>query len=242
MDTGLVFDVGMHEAEDARFYLRKGFRVVAVEANPRLCRRARWRFWAAIARRRLVVVEGAIAEAPGRTDFIVFEGRAQCGALDNHYARRNVAEKKLTPRRICVPAIRLEPLLERYGVPYYLKIDIEGADLVCLHALQHFEDRPAFVSVEIDYMQRDLSEAMLDELVALGYRRFKIVPQDVDWPAFSKARPQREGRPCDHMFERGSSGPFGEDTAGQWEDADEIRAAFAVGLEALDWHDLHAAR
>ena len=31
----LIFDVGLHRGEDTEFYLKKGFRVVAFEANPR---------------------------------------------------------------------------------------------------------------------------------------------------------------------------------------------------------------
>jgi hypothetical protein len=33
--AGLVFDLGMHRGLDTRFYLDKGFSVVALEANPR---------------------------------------------------------------------------------------------------------------------------------------------------------------------------------------------------------------
>jgi hypothetical protein len=32
----LIYDVGLHKGEDAEFYLRKGFRVVAFEADPDL--------------------------------------------------------------------------------------------------------------------------------------------------------------------------------------------------------------
>lgn len=34
----LIFDVVLHVGEDAGFYLRKGFRVIALEANPDLCK------------------------------------------------------------------------------------------------------------------------------------------------------------------------------------------------------------
>ena len=34
--SDLIMDVGMHRGEDAEFYLKKGFRVVGVEANPEL--------------------------------------------------------------------------------------------------------------------------------------------------------------------------------------------------------------
>ena len=32
----LIFDVGLHKGEDAAYYLRKGFRVVGIDANPDL--------------------------------------------------------------------------------------------------------------------------------------------------------------------------------------------------------------
>ena len=32
----LIYDVGLHKGEDAEFYLHKGFRVVAFEADPDL--------------------------------------------------------------------------------------------------------------------------------------------------------------------------------------------------------------
>jgi hypothetical protein len=34
MHPDLIYDLGMHRGGDTQFYLEKGFRVVAVEANP----------------------------------------------------------------------------------------------------------------------------------------------------------------------------------------------------------------
>ena len=45
MDNGkLIFDIGMHVGQDTAFYLAKGFRVIAVEANPLLVRDAEKHF------------------------------------------------------------------------------------------------------------------------------------------------------------------------------------------------------
>lgn len=33
----LIFDIGMHNGDDSDYYLKKGFRVIAIEANPTLC-------------------------------------------------------------------------------------------------------------------------------------------------------------------------------------------------------------
>lgn len=40
MNPDLIFDLGMHHGHDSEYYLKKGFQVVAVEANPLLCARA----------------------------------------------------------------------------------------------------------------------------------------------------------------------------------------------------------
>ncbi len=246
MHQSLIFDIGMHTAQDTRFYLAKGFRVVAVEANPRLCRRIRRQFRVPIADGRLVVVEAAISDTPGSVDLLLFRSRLfkrrdEYSALENHFAQRNVVEKKLRHRRIRVHALSLETVLERYGVPYYLKLDIEGGELGCLRALRTFSDRPAFVSAEIDYLRSDVCDATLAEFERLGYTRFKIVPQGAH-PSLSKETPQLEGLSCDYVFERGSSGPFGKDTPGDWSDINGVRAVVATGLSNLLWHDLHAAR
>jgi hypothetical protein len=44
MQDNLIIDVGMHNGDDAAFYMHKGFRVVSIEANPTLCQKARARF------------------------------------------------------------------------------------------------------------------------------------------------------------------------------------------------------
>ena len=35
-DPNLIYDVGLHLGEDTEYYLKKGFRVIAFEANPEL--------------------------------------------------------------------------------------------------------------------------------------------------------------------------------------------------------------
>jgi hypothetical protein len=35
-ERDLIYDIGLHKGEDSEFYLKKGFRVVAIEALPSL--------------------------------------------------------------------------------------------------------------------------------------------------------------------------------------------------------------
>ena len=40
-ERDLIYDVGMHKGEDTELYLKKGFRVIAFEADPDLVASAR---------------------------------------------------------------------------------------------------------------------------------------------------------------------------------------------------------
>lgn len=69
--AALIYDVGLCDGSDTEFYLAKGYRVVAVEANPALVKSAKERFAWHIAAGWLTVVETAIGPATGRVAFDV---------------------------------------------------------------------------------------------------------------------------------------------------------------------------
>jgi len=73
--SGLIFDIGVGNGDDTAFYLAKGFRVVAVEANPVLVAAAKRRFDEDIQAGRLAIVEKAIATKPGRTSFDIHRSK-----------------------------------------------------------------------------------------------------------------------------------------------------------------------
>jgi hypothetical protein len=95
-------------------------------------------------------------------------------------------------------------LLTEHGVPYYLKIDIEGADRLVLQALRNWPTRSPFISVE------EYGVADLDDLYAIGYQRFAIVPQNRK-TAPSAPEPAMEGNYARRQFNGTNSGVFGKD-------------------------------
>ena len=66
--------------------------------------------------------------------------------------------------------------MKQYGTPFYLKIDIEGNDYLCIDALDGC-DLPRYVSTEI-WGDNDLDRLkVLDRLYGLGYTKFKCISQ-----------------------------------------------------------------
>ena len=143
MQSDLIFDVGMNNGDTAH-YLRKGFRVVAIEADPSLVDRARGRFREAIAAKHLELVNVAVLPRDEMATFWICQTHDDWNSFDREIAGRDGHD----PRAIDVRCVPFHSLLARYGVPFYLKIDIEGHDHYCLNALSA-QDHPRYVSCEI---------------------------------------------------------------------------------------------
>src|SRR5262245_6855839 len=224
MDTplhaDLVMDVGMNNGDDTAFYLAKGFRVVAVEANPSLVERATRRFAAEIEAGRLTLYGVAINDKDGVVEFfedVKDDGRS---SLSRDYALQNEMARGGQWRRIEVPCLRMERILEECGVPYYLKVDIETADRFCLEALKEFRSRPRYVSFELNLAAFEETFLALKVLWDMGYRHFKVVNQALHH-LVRLPNPAQEGRYVDFRFQKRMSGPFGEETPGQWMTLDQ---------------------
>jgi FkbM family methyltransferase len=212
-DPCLVFDVGLHHGQDTDFYLKKGFRVVAFEADPSNAAFCRERFADAMASGRLTIVEGAITEDAARlgienVKFYRNEDHSLWGSTSEDWAARNKV-MGTTNETIAVAAVDFAKCIEEYGVPHYLKADIVGSETICLRALTKFENRPDYISIRSEKVVFSDLEYEFDLLEQLGYDRFKAVKQD-----FEKARADLSGEL--YSWEEGASGPFGDDTTGDW--------------------------
>lgn len=221
-----VFDIGLHKGEDTSFYLKKGFQVVAFEADPDLVRLCKIRFKDEIARERLHIVEGAITSEPGSGPVRFFKNdrNSVFGTLHPEWNARNEAVG-LGGQVIEVNRVDLASCFERFGVPHFMKIDIEGSDTVVTDALRAFDERPAYLSIESNKVDLDAIRKELDELRALGYEKFTAV-QQANIPNTRISTTDLAGEPFTFVFEKDSSGPFGEDLQQPWLSAEACLAAY----------------
>ena len=247
----LVFDIGMYDGADSRYYLDEGFRVVAVEANPDLVARARETFAPELASGQLTVVDAAIAPDPGEIELsICADDLGSSTLFDQRITHRHV-------KRTCrVRAITLADLIGEYGTPYHMKIDIEGADRLCVLALDA-SHRPDYLSFEVD----ENLEELLAHAGRVGYRRFKLIGQcsflEIGNEHGLRARASRRAmrllgfdepqrvRRAGRWFElMHSSGPAPWCSDGGWHPAAALLAKWRHAKAhdyLMGWYDVHAA-
>ncbi len=243
---GLIYDLGFHIGQDTEFYLKKGFSVIAVEANPVLVDEGARRFASYLASGQLVLIKAGLVEDPVGEEFVFYvnERRTSWSSFVYEIAARE-GDQCL---EVKVPCVAIKELVERYGEPYFVKIDIEGYDLKALRGLKKSGARPLYVSVE------NGNRGMVNLLLSMGYDRFKYVKQN-DLPRTILPYPPLEGDYVEHTFIYGSSGPFGEEAPGSWEDAAAVKTRIAKiwdpegtarNPDHIDsvhgWFDLHAKK
>src|SRR5258705_8559783 len=82
MQQHLIMDLGAHNGDDTAYYLQKGFRVVAVEANPLLAEQVENRFQKEGRRGRLTVLNIGVAGQAGSMSFWVNADNSAWSSFD----------------------------------------------------------------------------------------------------------------------------------------------------------------
>ena len=231
-DTTIIYDFGANAGQNLGYYLQKAARVVAVEANPVLCRMIEERFAAEIAAGRLIVENVVLLahRGPPTTPFFIHRHNHVLSQLPPP-----AADKAGQFMEVVLPARHVVDVVAHHGPAHYIKIDIEHSDAAILRALLADGITPDYISAE----SHDVAVFCL--LVALGnYGAFKLVNgpsvQDVFAEHFIDTPQGRSIR----TFPRHSAGPFGNDLPGPWLDTTALFQL--LGREGLGWKDIHASR
>jgi FkbM family methyltransferase len=238
----LIFDIGLHKGFDTEFYANKGFQVVGIEAVPALAQIARMRLQRFINSGTVTIVEKAIHHEGGQMiPFFINPVKDDWGSTI-----RGKAEKGLVAaQEISAPTTTIRELYERFGIPYYVKCDIEGGDQIVLQQLAFERGHlPTFLSVEAN----DPDDINL--LETLGYDAIQIVNQWMH--AFVVCpNPAREGVYVETTFNGEMSGLFGRELPlDRWLTFDQARARFSLWwkLRFIDetlapgWIDFHVCK
>ncbi len=216
----------MHKGEDTDFYIKKGFDVIGFEANPELIQYLKIKFEKEIISKKLIIIEGAIVDKNFEDKVIFYKNKKNTvwGTVLKDWANRNSFDNAES-EMIEVNSVNFRDCLKKYGIPYYMKIDIEGMDLFCCQTLLQFNEKPNFISIESNKINY---EQLCDEiklLQKLGYENFKIIQQD----GISKQKEKptcKEGKYLNYKFLEGSSGLFGNDLPGNWLTSFEAKSRY----------------
>jgi FkbM family methyltransferase len=221
-----IFDIGFEDGSDTAYYLYRGYNVIAVDADPKLVEAGMIRFEKEIKEGRLTLLNLGISDTKETKPFFVNTYQSEWSSFIERLGARN-DPNYYSIQVECAP---LGNLLLKYGTPFYLKIDIEGNDILGLESmLKTPQEKPKYISIEAADIK------WMDKLVELGYTKFKLVNQAI----------VQKQSTMDWDFKLGCSGNFGEDAPGDWVSASELVSTFnflhhTYNASPDSWYDIHA--
>jgi FkbM family methyltransferase len=155
----LVFDVGANLGNYAEIFASLGARIVALEPNPDCVSHIRRSYPG----QAIDVVNTAVGGSPGVAT-IQLARRSDMSSMSAEWidAIRDAQklEESIWADRLTVPVITLDALIEKFGLPKYIKIDVEGfeesvlAGLSALPELLSFEFNTSFLDAALRCLEK----------------------------------------------------------------------------------------
>ena len=188
----LVFDVGANVGQRAAIFSELARTVVAFEPQTECVRhlRSRFRF-----KRNVEIQPVALSETAGEA--VIYESSAHTVSSMSPKFIESVGKKVFKDEtwdgQVVVKTRTLDQMIDRYGVPRFIKIDVEGFELNVLNGLS----RPVpllsfeFIPLALDEVAKCLSR--LNEISAdflydycLGEELDFVLPEHLDYEMFSR--------------------------------------------------------
>jgi FkbM family methyltransferase len=171
----LVFDIGGHHGESCDKFLNHygAGRVVSVEPSLHNFTKLaeHWR-----GDERVTPIHAAVLDRPGFAKISRASAQDGLTTLEPEKWSAMYPDAGFEAPEV-VTVITLEMLAAEFGVPHYLKVDVEGVELAVLQGLSF---KPAFVSFEFHGKFIEDALACLDLLAARGYTKASYVEEDID--------------------------------------------------------------
>jgi FkbM family methyltransferase len=213
-----IYDFGMNQGEDTEYYLQKGFRVIAIEANPASCQRVAERLSRDIESGNLVILNKAIGDSYGKLPFFVCnEENARSTAsleLVNYWTNEGETFSKIE-----VDFCSASEIISEYGSAHYIKVDIEGFDLVCISQIFSSGELPDYLSFEVDF--KEIKKALI-LCRSKGYTQFALINQ-AKVSTTQDVIVRDDGSVELYHFGRGQTGRFGASLNAEWVNPSQIR-------------------
>jgi FkbM family methyltransferase len=137
----LIFDIGANGGSKTILFLRRAEKVISVEPSPEAASILKQRF---AENTRVHVVEKGVDSSTGNARFFLFDDADAYNTFSQKWVdtlakdkARNNRPAKIAKYVLNVQMTTLDELIAEFGLPDYVKIDVEGYEVRAIRGLSH---------------------------------------------------------------------------------------------------------
>lgn len=172
----LIFDIGANKGNFSEKYSEKA-NVIAIEANPNLYKNLIERF----INKNVIIENYAVSNDINEIDFYICPDDQMSSCNKNWLTTLRYKDAGIR-ETIKVKTITIDKLIEKYGIPFHIKVDVEGYEYEVIKGLTKKVKSIQFEYIKENY--QDLTIPAIIQLIEIGYSKFKIKEEDGDFDPF----------------------------------------------------------
>jgi FkbM family methyltransferase len=179
----LIFDVGANIGDMTNIFKNNAKKVVAFEPNPQLSNQLRYRF----NMDNVVIDPRGISDDIGIKNFNISAAHTISTLSDDWVTNSRFSDLNAWDLVLEIETITLDKAIDEYGVPDYIKIDIEGYEYEVLTSFTKLLNH-TIISFEWAEEQKSKLIEIINHLHHLGYNKFYraendivLFDKDIDW-------------------------------------------------------------
>jgi len=162
----LVFDIGANVGHLTQIFLELGARVICIEPQPDSIEVLKKRF---ADNSKITIIEKALGAKEANLPFFISSKSSALSTLSSKWRKEGRYKKITWNKTIDVSVTTLDALIEKYGLPVFCKIDVEGFEKEVIRGLSH---RIPIMSFEFTKEFLNDAKACAIHLIALGNCKF----------------------------------------------------------------------
>jgi FkbM family methyltransferase len=145
----LVYDIGANKGNKVKPLLQMGYKVIALEPEKKALSTLSWRFGK---NKKVILVDNGVSDKEGELAIHIAGNRSGLNTLSDKWVNSLETEKENRWQKkhsfkdsYTVKVTTLDHLFSTYGIPYFIKIDVEGYENKVIKGMRRL---PAFISFE----------------------------------------------------------------------------------------------
>lgn len=173
MKKNLIFDIGANIGNLTHFFLEKSQKIVCFEANPGLVEILRNRFYG----KNVVVDSRGLSDKIEIRDFFLSNAHTISTFATEWIENSRFTNEYSWDRSVKVLTTTLDSAIHEYGIPDFVKVDVEGYELTVFKGLKKLYENTTF-GFEWAEEQYESVCRIIEMVTAIGYDLFAFTYED----------------------------------------------------------------